>query len=178
MPESENGISLPNRIGPSLMLNSVYLENSSSDIFIEDSCTPSSTEPLVLQKRRKALRYRLLSRSQQPLTDSSSQNPPERFEIDIKGRGLEVGKIHSSLVGGRKNCFFIKMPTRDTRIFAAASQGERKCWLTRRDWRRSNEMDNFGLLEESFDCLVAIVVHCSVEFVDNCVVNVIMLTCP
>ncbi|VDL61603.1 unnamed protein product [Hymenolepis diminuta] len=130
-PKSEQVNNEPNRIGPSLMLNSVYLENSSSDIFIEEPGTPSSTEPLVLQKRRKALRSRLLSRSQQPLTDPSSQNPPERFEIDIKGRGLEVGKIHSSLVGGRKNCFFIKMPTSDTRIFAAASQGERKCWLTR-----------------------------------------------
>lgn len=30
----------------------------------------------------------------------------------------------------------------------------------------------------TFDCLVAIVVQCSVEFVDDCVVSFIMLTCP
>uniref|UniRef100_A0A0R3TSH1 PH domain-containing protein n=1 Tax=Rodentolepis nana TaxID=102285 RepID=A0A0R3TSH1_RODNA len=121
-----------------LMLNSVFLGISSSDIFIDDLDTPFSHETVALQKRRKALRQRLLLRSQQLLADSSSQNSPlvERLEIDIKSQGLAFGKIHSSLVGGRENCFFIKMPTGTTRIFASASHDERKCWLTRSKFAR------------------------------------------
>lgn len=114
------------------MLNSICLDNSSNDIFIDDPPTAGSAEPVFLQKRRKALRQRLLSRSQQPLMESSTyQGAPEKIEIDIKSRGLEFGKLHSSLVGGRENCFFIKVPNGDTRVLAAASQEERKCWLTR-----------------------------------------------
>nr|CDS30228.2 hypothetical transcript [Hymenolepis microstoma] len=130
-PKSEQVNNEPSRTGPSLMLNSVYLGTSSSDIFIDDLDAPFCSESVALQKRRKALRQRLLLRSQQPLIGSSSQNPGERLEIDIKSKGLKFGKIHSSLVGGRENCFFIKIPTGATRIFASASHDERKCWLTR-----------------------------------------------
>ncbi|KAM7540938.1 hypothetical protein Aperf_G00000020711 [Anoplocephala perfoliata] len=130
-PKSELIHQGPNQTDPSLTVNSVYLQKSCSNTSVDDPNASSPNDPTVTQQRRVGRRNRLFSSSQQPLNDPSGYNPPEKCEVNIKSRGIDFGRIHSSLVGGRDNCFYVKTPTGDTRVFAAASQGERNCWLTR-----------------------------------------------
>lgn len=112
------------------MANSVCLQRSYAYAQTDEVSNIATSEPAMLRRRRLALRKRLLSRSRQPL-DESTSNQSQNHEIDIKNEGLEFGRLQASLLGGQEHCFYVKTLTGGTHIFAAASQDERNCWLTR-----------------------------------------------
>ncbi|VDD80248.1 unnamed protein product [Mesocestoides corti] len=92
--------------------------------------TTTVPEPTPRQGRGHGLRHHLFTRSHQRLDDSAGKQA-EHQEIEIKAIGFEVGMLQPSLLGSRKHCFYVKATTGNIHVFAAASQEERCCWLTR-----------------------------------------------
>ncbi|KAL5111125.1 hypothetical protein TcWFU_000251 [Taenia crassiceps] len=127
-PDSEQIFNEAHRPGALPMADSVCLQKSYVNSSTDEVGNVAPSELVMLQRRRLALRKRLLSRSRQPL-DESTSSQSQNYEIDIKNGDLEFGRFQASLLGGQEHCFYIKTITGETHIFAAASQDERDCWL-------------------------------------------------
>ncbi len=110
----------------------MYLQKSCINLSSEET-SPAPVEAPSQQRRRAALRQRLFSRSRQRLNEAATSPTADvgRQEVFLQGKGFEAGRLQKSLAGGKEHCFFVKSGKGDAYLMAAASEVERRCWLTR-----------------------------------------------